>query len=250
MNDLFQNPLCRPFDFPGSSQHGVLLVHGFTATPGTMLPLGKALAQCGFRVKGILLPGHGTNAEDMELRRWPEWLAAVQAGFDQLVSECGRVSVAGLSMGGTLALLLAQTRPVYRAAVLCAALRVRNRASRAARILWPVMRYHTQAPFSYDGEFLAQYNACYDRTPVRSVAELNALMRHTLHGLKGVRCPLLVVRAGQDETVLPVSAEIIMNRAASTHKRLLTLMNSPHVCTLGPERERLFAEIAHFFGSP
>ena len=94
MNDLFQNPLCRPFDFPGSSQHGVLLVHGFTATPGTMLPLGKALAQCGFRVKGILLPGHGTNAEDMELRRWPEWLAAVQAGFDQLVSECERVSVA------------------------------------------------------------------------------------------------------------------------------------------------------------
>ena len=75
-------------------------------------------------------------------------------------------------------------------------------------------------------------------------------MRHTLHGLKGVRCPLLVVRAGQDETVLPVSAEIIMNRAASTHKRLLTLLNSPHVCTLGPERERLFAEIAHFFGSP
>ena len=79
-----------------------------------MLPLGKALAQCGFRVKGILLPGHGTNAEDMELRRWPEWLAAVQAGFDQLVSECGRVSVAGLSMGGTLALFGANAPSLSR----------------------------------------------------------------------------------------------------------------------------------------
>lgn len=246
MMDLSQNPLCRPFDFAGNPRHGILLVHGFTATPGTMLPLGEALARRGYRVKGILLPGHGTTVDDMEHRRWPEWIGAVQDGFDQLSQECERVSVVGLSMGGTLALLLAQTRPVYRAVPICAALRVRNRASRFARLVWPVMRYHTDSHHPSYGEFLAEYNACYDRTPVRSVAELNALIAHTLHGLKTVRCPLLAVRAGKDETVAPESAEIIMNRTASSKKRLLTLPDSPHVCTLGPERERLFREIARF----
>ena len=108
------------------------------------------------------------------------------------------------------------------------------------------MRYHTDSHHPSCGEFLAEYNACYDRTPVRSVAELNALIAHTLHGLKTVRCPLLVIRAGKDETVAPESAEIIMNRAASSKKWLLTLPDSPHVCTLGPERERLFREIARF----
>lgn len=250
MTDLSRNPVCRPFDFAGSPLHSVLLIHGFTASPGTMLPLGEFLAKCGFRVKGLLLPGHGTTAADLERRRWPEWLAAVQESFDQLSMECEKVSVVGLSMGGTLTLLLAQTRPVYRAAALCAALKVRNRASHAASVLWPVMRYHVDRPRVYDDRFLAQYNACYDRTPVRSVAELNALMSRTRHGLKSVRCPLLVVRAGQDETVPPESAETIMNYAASSNKRLLTLPESPHVCTLGPERERLFGEIARFLGTP
>lgn len=249
MMDLSQNPLCRPFDFAGNSRHGILLVHGFTATPGTMLPLGEALARRGYRVKGILLPGHGTTVDDMECRRWPEWLGAVQEGFDQLSQECERVSVAGLSMGGTLALLLAQTRPVYRAVPICAALRVRNRASHFARLIWPVIRYHTDSHHPSGEEFLAEYNACYDRTPVRSVAELNALIAHTLHGLKMVRCPLLVVRAGKDETVSPKSAEIIMDHTASFKKRLLTLPDSPHVCTLGPERMWLFQEIAYFLGA-
>ena len=247
MNDLSQNPLCRPFDFPGSSHHGILLVHGFTATPGTMRPLGEALAARGFRVKGILLPGHGATAGEMERCRWQDWLAAAQTGFDQLAQECEMVSAVGLSMGGALTLLLAQTRPVHRAAVLCAALKVRNRASRFARAVWPVMRYYREPPRGFGDRFLSAYNACYDATPVRSVAELNALMKRTRRGLKAVRCPLLVVRAGQDETVLPDSAALIMDYTSSCKKRLLTLPNSPHVCTLGPERERLFDEVARFF---
>ena len=101
MMDLSQNPLCRPFDFTGNSRHGVLLIHGFTATPGTMLPLGEALAQRGYRVKGILLPGHGTTVDDMERRRWPEWIGAVQEGFDQLSQECERVSVCLLYTSGS-----------------------------------------------------------------------------------------------------------------------------------------------------
>lgn len=250
MLDLSQNPLCRPFDFPGSSRHGILLLHGFTATPGTMLPLGQALAKRGLRVKAILLPGHGTTVLDMERRRWTEWLAAAQEGFDQLARECEQVSVAGLSMGGALTLLLAQTRSVYKAAPICAALKVRNRASRFAKVVWPVMRYHVDRPCSaYSDDFLEAYNACYDRTPVRSVAELNALMKRARRGLHKICCPLLVIRAGQDETVLPESAELIMNETSSVNKRLLTLPNSPHVCTLGPERERLFSEIAAFLAS-
>lgn len=52
MMDLSQNPLCRPFDFAGNPRHGILLVHGFTATPGTMLPLGKGAGPA-------RLPGQG-----------------------------------------------------------------------------------------------------------------------------------------------------------------------------------------------
>jgi len=42
--DLSKNPYAQPFTFEGSRSHGVLVIHGFTATPGTVLPLGQAVA--------------------------------------------------------------------------------------------------------------------------------------------------------------------------------------------------------------
>ena len=43
MEPLTRNPLCRAFSMEGSREDGILLLHGFTATPGTMRPLGEAL---------------------------------------------------------------------------------------------------------------------------------------------------------------------------------------------------------------
>ena len=65
MSSLLDNPLCRPFFLEGSRDHGILLIHGFTATPGTMNPLGQALAQkTGYTISAPLLPGHGRTAAE------------------------------------------------------------------------------------------------------------------------------------------------------------------------------------------
>lgn len=246
MNNLSQNLLCRPFSFNESSRNGVLLIHGFTATPGTLLPLGAYLARYDCRVEGILLPGHGTNAADMERCSWRDWLSAAQKGYDRLAQTCDSVSVVGLSMGGALALLVAASRPAARTVPVCAALKVQNHASRFARYVRPIMRYYTERARESDPGFLQEYNACYDCTPLRSIEQLNILMKKARQQLKNIHCPLLIVRAGKDATVCPESAEMILRQTASANKRLYTLPNSPHVCTLGPERDRLFQEVAAF----
>lgn len=247
MNDLSHDPLCSPFHFEGSRKQGLLLIHGFTATPGTLFPLGKSLSeQTGCLVQGILLPGHGRTPEDMRKTGWQDWLSAAQDAFDAMQAQCDTVSVAGLSMGGVLTLLLCETRPVAKALPIAAALNLQDRRSRFAFLGWPFVPYIQGNSLQPDGNFLREYNRSYDQTPVRCVANLVALSRRAKRGLKKITCPLLVVRSGLDEAVLPTSADLIMSRTSSKEKRLLELKESSHVCTLGPEREILFREAAGF----
>src|SRR3954451_11465625 len=107
-------PGAEAFAFPGSgpdARIGVLLVHGFTGTPMSMRPWGEHLAAEGFAVSCPLLPGHGTRWQDCNLTTEHDWTQAGGAAFDELRKDVARVVVAALSMGGTLAIRLAEVRP-------------------------------------------------------------------------------------------------------------------------------------------
>ncbi len=94
-----------------------LFFHGFTATPGQFIPLGKAFFQAGHSVLIPLLPGHGQAGHWSGDRPPPlpedpgpyqqfglHWLRQAQALGQQ-------VTVGGLSGGGTLAAWLALECP-------------------------------------------------------------------------------------------------------------------------------------------
>ena len=107
----------EPFSAAGGAA-GVLVLHGFTGSPHSMRPLAEAFAAAGFTVELPRLPGHGTTVEDMAGYRFDDWAAAAEAAYADLAARCGQVVVAGLSMGGTLALRLAADHPEIAGAVL------------------------------------------------------------------------------------------------------------------------------------
>jgi carboxylesterase len=102
-------PGSEPFSFEGGKV-GALMVHGFTGSPYSMRPWGSFLADAGLTVLGPRLPGHGTRWQEMNLTRWQDWYGEVERGFDTLRGRCDQVFVMGLSMGGTLALRLAEEK--------------------------------------------------------------------------------------------------------------------------------------------
>ncbi len=103
-------PGCEPYSFAGGAS-GVLVLHGFTGNPVSMRPLAEACAREGFSVELPRLPGHGTTLEDMMTTSWADWSAAALAAHDELASRCDQVAVVGLSMGGGLGALVAESRP-------------------------------------------------------------------------------------------------------------------------------------------
>jgi len=98
----------EPISSRSSSQIGVLLLHGFTGSPASLRPWADHLVDENFSVELPALPGHATNWRDLNRTTWHQWYAAAKLALLKLSQDTEQVYVAGLSMGGALALRLAQ----------------------------------------------------------------------------------------------------------------------------------------------
>jgi carboxylesterase len=241
----FSHPNAQPFRL-GQGRDACLLIHGFTGTPSHMRTLGEMLAGHGFYAEGILLPGHGTRIEDMESANWRAWLDCAREAALRLRAEHERVFAIGLSMGGVLSLLLAEEGLCDAVVSLAAPMRLHAaRDAALSRFIWPLMRYVPDEMLPKE-DFQIEYDYGYDATPVRRVKDLQKLMRMAEKGLTKLTCPLLVVQSRADETVRPISADIIYAKAVSPYKEMLMLDDSPHVVTLGKGRERVLTRVRDF----
>lgn len=85
-----------------------LLIHGFAGSNVEMKPLALALEAEGFEVVHLTLPGHATSIDDFSRTFFPDWLAAAERACQQEIARGRRVVVIGHSLGGSLALHLAE----------------------------------------------------------------------------------------------------------------------------------------------
>src|SRR5688572_23289268 len=94
-----------PFALSGGDV-GILLIHGFSASPTQMRLIGDDLHQRGLTVVAPLLPGHGTTVADLSKQLWQDWVSHVDLALTELKSRCETVFVAGISLGSLLTLYL------------------------------------------------------------------------------------------------------------------------------------------------
>ncbi|RLI60706.1 MAG: esterase [Candidatus Asgardarchaeum californiense] len=240
---------CQPFYFEQSKDIAVLLVHGFTGSPGEMKPLGEYLATKNITAYGILLPGHCTSPEDMATKKWTMWASAVEDGFQKLKNDGYKnIFVCGLSMGGALTLYFAENHNDFSGMIsLAAPVEIRDPRLK----LIPIYKFFK--PFIPKEE--AQkgpeikyelYHFSYDVIPVRALHELLKLLKAVKKNLSRITVPALIVHGKLDETVPTYNAEVIYNSISSQHKELLWLEKSHHVMTLDVERAKLFEAVENF----
>ncbi len=213
-----------------------------------MRPLGDALARAGFPVVGVRLAGHGTDVADLARTRWTDWLASAAEGLDRLRRDAPRVAIAGMSMGGLLALHLAATRCADVAAlVLCgtplrlADLRVRW-LPLLARVPAIARRFATfpkaGGPDVAD-EAARAASPSYREIPLAGVLELLRLQAIVRAGLRRVTQPALLFHGRDDHSVPLRNLDLLARGLGARTIERHVLARSWHVVTIDRDHAEL-----------
>ena len=230
----------------GSGDVAVLLCHGFTGSPHSMRPWARHLEGAGFRVAVPRLPGHGTTWQELNRTAWTDWYAAVDRAFATLARECTHVFVAGLSMGGALALRLAEQHG-DRVAGLALVNPCINIADPRIRVLRLLSVLPSLGGIGNDIAMPGQDESGYDRNPLRALHSQTKLWADVRSGLDRVTQPTVVYWSRQDHVVDPSSLRLIRAGVRSRDLEVVTLERSYHVATLDYEAEDIFRGSADFF---
>jgi len=239
----------KTFLLEGNNRKAVLLIHGYTGTPSEMLPLGNYLNQLGYTVLCRRLPGHGTSVGDLERTTAEDWYSAAKDACEGLLGRYEDVYVAGLSMGGLLAIKLAALLPVKKAVFISTPIYVQDKRAPLLPLLRFFIHYLPKSKKNYHE--LDKYCISYDRMPTKPLMSLFALLKECRDKLLGrINIPCLVLQSKVEHTVKPKSAEYIYDNLRTAVKKLVWFRHSGHILTLDVEHEQVFCEIASFFEEP
>ena len=180
----------------------------------------------------------------MARTRWEDWYAEVDRAFDELRAHADEIFVMGLSMGGCLALRLAEVRgPSVSGLVL-----VNPSVTADTRLfaLAPVLKLAVPSLKGIASDIKNEQASelGYDRIPVKAAASLPGLWRITQAQLADVTQPVLVYHSRDDHVVGPASLRVL--REALPRLEVRECRDSYHVATLDNDAQAIFAGSLEF----
>jgi carboxylesterase len=228
------------------SRIGAVLCHGFTGMPGSMRPWGEELAKAGLTVRIPLLPGPGTRWQDANRVTWQDWYATLEAAVDDVRARCDSTFVMGLSMGGTLAIRLAELRSADLAGIVLV-----NPAlftTRKDAKLLPLLRHvlPSMPGIGSDIKKSGVTEPAYPKLPVKAAYQLSQLWKLTNAELDKITTPLLVMTSRHDHVVEAGNSERVIDGARSSDKQQIWLEDSFHVATLDNDFPKIVEESLAF----
>ncbi len=229
----------EPFLFlpPGETvkKMGVVLVHGFLASPAEMRSFANRLSAAGYPVIGVRLNGHGTSPWDLRKRSWRNWMEPIGRGCRILSAFSERVCLVGFSSGGALSLLLA-AEGISNLAGVCAIsapLKFRNKNLVFIPLVYGLNKVIRWLP-SMEGVMPFRPNLSehphinYRNVAIRGLYELHLMSEELKKRLKDVHCPTAIIQGTEDHVVDPESAELILAKLDSPNKELHWIETERH----------------------
>lgn len=214
-----------PFELKPQDQTirgGILLIHGLYDSPFSVRDCANHLVSQGYWVKAILLPGHGTQPEDLFRVSHQDWTAVVSYGVQSFQNQVEKVFLLGFSLGGALALYEAYQNPKVAGLLLFApAIKsIRKYASYAgiinyiARFIKALRWYQKNPQKSY-----AKYESFSSNAAAQALTIMKALQKKI--NSRPLNLPLFVVVSDDDETICVSSAYDFFKTEKNPHRQFI-----------------------------
>lgn len=231
------HPNAREFRYAGGSS-GVLITHGLSGSLYHYRPLASSVAEAGYTVHGLRLPGHGTHPDDLQSVTAQTFREGVDAAIDRLLETCETISLLGGSFGGNLFLDAAARHPqrerIRRVIVLDPPVIV-PRAWMYQPFLGIIKRFfrYYNKPWAkddpIDGPLFTQHGS-YRFMPFSVVQEFHGFIeRCTKKTLAGVAQPVLILQSTHDGVVEPRGARLLARLLKNAHAELRWIDSNTHI---------------------
>ena len=238
------------FFLKGKSKKGVLLIHGFTATPEEMRGLGEYLHKRKITVYAPLLSGHGTVPEQLLTVKYDAWIHDVQKALKVLEGSCDEVYVVGNSFGGNLAFLVGRSSKVKAIISMAAPFLFKKNESFGKTVLF-ALKYiklfqKKKHPKKIQSLYQRTGRKSYDQIPLYALVQLLRSVEKSRQILPKIRKPVLLMQSTTDGVVAKESVEYVYNKIKSAKKKIYWVKDSIHVFIVDKKCEEAFKVIYKF----
>jgi len=214
---------------------GIVLVHGFLASPAEMIQLGDKFNKQGFNVIGVRLKGHGTSPWDLSERNWQDWAASVKHGVDIMQASSEEIHLIGFSTGGLLALHQAVVNPHQQLASIIAVSTPVEFQSKQMKFV-PILHQANRISRLVSSDGLIPFrpndsehpDVNYAHIPIQALYQLQKLIDYFFHHPAILNCPVTLFQAAKDPVVIPDSVHKLYNHIVSTEKQIVMIDASRH----------------------
>lgn len=234
----------QPFFFE-AGKRAVLLLHGFTGSSADVRILGRFLEKHGYTSYAPHYKGHGVPPEEVIESSPKEWWQDVRDAYDFLKQKgYEEIAVAGLSLGGVLALKLSLNVPLKGVVTMCSPMTMRTTEMMFQGVLKYAKEYKKFEGKSQDQ--IQEELEIIKQKGMPSLIDLQQFVQTVKNELDLIYTPILIIQSRNDEIIDPKSAHIIYENVESIQKELIWFEHSSHVITLDKEKNKLHQDIYRF----
>ncbi len=224
----------------------VICLHGFTATPYEVRPVGKACLQLGMDAIAPLLPGHGYSRLEEQKSEFPKMtkegmFEAVRQEISQARKHYKFVGIFGHSMGGAIALTMASEGLVDACTVTAPAIKLPLRGE----ILIGLFGWINISMPKHPDNF---YNPNYLFENSKAGLALQRIALHARQYLSRITCPTLVVHSHQDPLIDSIVVKWIKAKVKGSVE-VAWFDDSGHVLTLDVKGKEVSETIAKYLAN-
>jgi carboxylesterase len=249
--------------YQGSTEHAVILLPGLCGSELELGSIPKLLRQSNHTYLIPRIPGYSAHSG---LTQYSEWIDIVDSLVIQLLESHLSVSIAGISMGATLALAVAEQNEQLQSLVLLSPVLTfdgwsvpwyRPLLLLIYRLGFRNWHYMEKSPYGVKNiemrrriEKLVKANKVSElgaaHLPARNLYESAKLATHVKGILDRICSNLLIIHSIDDETASPRNADLIHEKTRSETKKIIWLGNCYHIITVDNEKEIVANETITF----
>lgn len=209
----------KPY-FKKHSNKGVLLIHGFAASPDELLPLAYELEKYDYSVYVVRVAGHMSNIQDFVNSTYNQWYKSIELGYNCLASFCDKICVIGQSNGGLLATAVAYYNKVDCLALLAPAYKVKVPGFFLIPYIRKVIKYIPRK--------VKDTTFNYPVFPTQPLYQMKLLQEEVAEFASNINVPVLLAVSNNDILISPKKAQEVVLSMKTEDITIMTYNNKEH----------------------